>query len=89
MRELQECKLKGFLLKESESLQKKCFRLLVPYCCDFPEGKDMSDMQRGVAVKKACVGCVVTRDDIISSRMATERSVKDTIMVRWRCITTL
>lgn len=49
----------------------------------------MSPVRHGVAVKRIYVRCMVNVEDTIRGRMAYERSLKDTFVVRKRCTGTL
>lgn len=79
---LQNFELTGFFVKTSKSVQWKCVLLLVSYCFDVPESKNMSAVRYGVVVKRSCVGYMLTGDDIIGDEMAGERSVWETEMIR-------
>lgn len=50
-----------------------CIPRLVSYCCDIPEGKDMSSVLHGVTTKHPCVRCMVTGDGIVSMTTASPR----------------
>lgn len=49
----------------------------------------MSAVRYGVSVRRACIRCVVTEEDIISSPMASKRSLKDITIVRRRLMANL
>lgn len=42
----------------------KCFLAFVLYCCDKPEGRDISTVLRGSSVPRSCVDCLSTVEDI-------------------------
>lgn len=50
---------------------------LLLYICDVPETQHMLDVRHGVLLKKPCVRYVLPGEDIVSSKMAGERSVGD------------
>lgn len=56
--------------------------LLVLYCCDVLESKDVSAVRQGFAVKIPSLECTVTGNDIISSEMNYERFASKTKMTR-------
>lgn len=58
--------------------------LLVPYSCDIPDSKDMSTVHYSVAVHRPWARFVVTGENIISGKMASERSMRDKRMIRSR-----
>lgn len=64
----------------------KCVPLLVTYCCDIHENKDMSAARHRVSVKRPFLRCMVSGKDIIGNQMAGERSLKKNIVVRSRCM---
>lgn len=72
----------GFNVKTREGVEWRCVPLLVSYCCDIPEGKDISGVRHGVAVRRPCVRCMVTGEDIIAGRRSDIRSMEDTRRVR-------
>lgn len=79
---LEKYERSGFQVKTREGLEWKCVPLLVSYCCDISEGKDISAVRHGVAVRRPCVRCMVTGEDIIAGRRSDIRSMEDTRRVR-------
>lgn len=51
-------------------------------CSNSPQGDDMSAMRHDAGVKKLCIRCRVTREDNISGRMASERSLQASSIVK-------
>lgn len=47
------------------------------YYCDISKIKDMSAVHYGVAVRRRCVRCMMTREDIIGCVLVCERPVKE------------
>lgn len=58
-------KLRGEELVEKtrEPVQWKCVPLLLSYCCDMYEAKGTSAQRHGVAVRRPCITCMVTRNN--------------------------
>lgn len=79
---LHECDLQGFFVKARELVKWKCVPLLISYCCDSPEGREVSGARHDVALNRPYVKRIVTAEDIINGWMAHDRSVKETRMVR-------
>lgn len=85
-RHLQKCELKWIVVKTRELIMWNCVRLLVLYCCDSPEGKDMSAVRYSVTLKSLCARCMFTSEDIIIDKMPDYRSVRHTNMVKSRLL---
>lgn len=83
---MQKFKLKGYVLKSRDFVQWKCVFMLVSYCCDIPDSKEISAELRGVAVRSPCDKCMLTGEDVTSGEIGYKRSVKDTKIIRSRYI---
>lgn len=79
---LQNCELRTFFLNTRELAEWRCIQLLVLYCCNILEARDMSEMLHSFAVKRPCVRCVVIGEGINSGLMTGERSVRGSKMIR-------
>lgn len=53
VRPMQECELKGFGVKTRQTVKWMSVLLAVSYCCNLPQGKNISAVQQGVA-KREC-----------------------------------
>ena len=60
----------------------KSFPMVVSYCSDIPEGKDVSCFLHNMNVRKPCIRCNVDMDDIKSLRQAAPRSMARRCEVR-------
>lgn len=67
--------LKGFLVKMRDLSESKCVPLLVSYCSDNSGADGMSDMPLDVAVKRPCVRCIVSGENMGAGMMVSARSV--------------
>lgn len=85
---LLDCMVKGFVLKVRDVVKWTHVPLQVSCCWDIREGRDKSTVRHGVVVKIPCVQCTVTVEDIVSVRMSSKKSLRDTSMVRGICIAT-
>lgn len=58
---------------------KHCFfPVIVSYCCNILEGKDISSLKHGLLVQKPCVRCFASLHDVKGFRMARCRMIRDT-----------
>lgn len=81
---LQECELRKLLVKTRELVECRCMLLLMAYWCGILIAKDIQALQHGVVVKKHCVGCMVSEEDIVRDKMDGVRFVRKTMMIRSR-----
>lgn len=58
---LQECELKGFLMRTRELVEWKCITLLVSYCYVIPEAEYMLVLRHDVAVMRPCFTCFLEK----------------------------
>lgn len=78
----QKCELKDFIVKTIVMAEGKCVPLLVSYCLDIVDCRDMSRVQHGVAEKLLSFRYMVTGKDVISTQIAYVKLLRDTKMVR-------
>ena len=79
---ISDTSVNGFDIELCEGEGKKCFPLLVSYCCDIPEAKDMSAVKHNLSTSFPCHRCLVSLDDIKSLTMAEKRCFSETIALR-------
>lgn len=79
---LQNCELKAFVINSRELVEWTRVPVLLLYCFDIPEIKDVSAVRHNVVVKRHFVRCIVSEENIISGEKVGERSIKDTKMIR-------
>lgn len=82
VRPLQECDLKGFLVQTREVVEWECVSLLVSHSYGIFDSKDMLEVRHSVVVKRPFARGMVTGEYLINGRMASERLLKNTTMVR-------
>lgn len=68
------------------SVELKRVPLLVSYCHNIPEARDMSALRQGVPAKRSFVVYRITRKYVISGKMSSEMKVKDHKMTRSRVL---
>lgn len=81
---MQKCELRRFVVNDRELVGCRSVLLLVLYCCNIHETKDLSAVGRFVAVKRLRVRCTVNEEDIINGEMSAGRSVRKTTMITIR-----
>ena len=59
-----------------------CFPLLISYCCDIPEAKDMTAVKHNLNTPSPCHNCLVSLDDILELRTAPRRDTQSTLQLR-------
>lgn len=84
---LAACSQTGFLARCREDEEWNCFPTIASYCSDIPEGKDVSGILHGTLVKKPCIRCTASMDDIQALSRRPLRTMADTITAR-RAVTT-
>lgn len=60
--------------------QWKCHPTLISYCCDIPEGKDMSGVKHG-ATTCPCICCLTTQEEILDLTLGINRKAHEMDMV--------
>lgn len=75
---------RGFdiFLKSGEA--RRCFPIVVSYCCDIPEAKDVSAIRHGHGRYHPCVRCHITYEDMVRGRGSPSRVLSGTIETRRR-----
>ena len=73
---------KGFTITIAQNCFKVCFPLLISYCCDVPEGKDMGAVKHNLNTPYPCHVCLVSLDDIIDLETAPRRAFTETESIR-------
>lgn len=53
-----------FEVKREENVGKNCYSIVILYCCDIPEGKNLTCVKHSTAVKRTCPICLATIVDI-------------------------
>ena len=86
---LLNARLKGFEAFFGNVDRWNIFPILVSYCCDIPECKDMSAVKHGLSCQMPCVRCMIPSDQFsqlttyptrdMSQTMSIRREVKDLI----------
>ena len=82
LKDVTESSEKGFIINMNQESHKVCFPMLISYCCDIPEGKDMGAVKHNLTTALPCHVCKVSLDDIISLRTAPRRSFIETQSIR-------
>lgn len=77
------------MVRTFEVVEWKCVLLPVSRCCHIHDGKNLSAVQHGVAVRRPYVQYMVIGEDIISGRMASEILLKDIATVKRNCMSSL
>lgn len=84
VRPLRECELESFVVIIRGVVEKKCVLLLVSYCRDVFRGRDKSAVRHGIAVERPCARSMVAGEYIISGRIASKRSLKNSPTMKMR-----
>lgn len=71
----------GFELNQ-KNITLLCHPLLISYCCDIPEAKDMSAVRHNLNTNCPCHRCLTNLSSIQSFRKAKARLYKDTFKIR-------
>lgn len=71
-------------MKTGELVYYMCVPLPVPYCWGILQAKDMPAVLHSVPLKRSCVRCVATGENIISSEMGCQRLLRETRMISSR-----
>lgn len=81
LRRQQEFELESFVVKSRDRVEWRFVPLLLPCCCDMPEGKDVLGVGFFVAVNRPCIRQMVSFKDIIGQRIDYGLVLRDIIMV--------
>jgi len=79
----------GFPIELLDGESKICFPMLISYCCDIPEAKDMSAVKHNLSTPFPCHICLVTLDDIRSLLTAQKRCFTETHALRSKIVSDL
>lgn len=56
--------MNNFLRGKHKGERWRCFPTMISYCCNIPEGKDISDMKHSIAVQELFVRYLASIEDI-------------------------
>lgn len=68
----------GFSATWKKGITGTSFPSVVSYCCELPEGNDMSCIRHGSRVQRSCSKCLVSLNDIKNLRTDQVRTVTET-----------
>lgn len=61
------------------------FPIIVSYCCNIPEGKDMLCAKHAISVMRPCVKCPTSKDDIHDLPESDRWQLGQTMLGREKC----
>lgn len=74
--------LQGFSLCTRNEMTWNCFPVIISYCCDIPESKDMSGVLHNFTPRRPCVRCLGTCKDFDGGVKASPRLVHNVTITR-------
>jgi len=66
----------GFKCETKDGRKYYCHPIICSYCCDIPEGKDLSGIRHNTNTKYPCIRCLSSLNDIRNNRTGKERTVE-------------
>lgn len=78
--------MRKFIVEIGELTESKSIPLLVWYCCDNPEARDISVLPDGAAVRRPCVSCMMAGDVFLNGEISGEMPVWSTMMITYRSL---
>ena len=75
-------KEKGFQAHTRSKRTVRCHPVIVSYCCDLPEAKDVSGIRHGMKHQHPCIRCLSTPEEMKIRRTHEKRTIAGTYVVR-------
>ncbi len=82
LRDLANSSEYGFPITLNNGVKLTCFPQLISYCCDIPEGKDMTAVKHNLNTLFPCHNCLVLFEDIVNLQTKPRRTFEDTVHIR-------
>ena len=77
LKELRTTAYKGFSCLDRQRTSRVCHPCLVSYCCDLPEGKDLTSVRNGNSSNRNCHRCQVLTNDFSKYSQSQPRNGKE------------